>query len=248
MADPWPQPTLAPRDPNSILVLQTGEIEILGRMPWSSNGTYLTSVAGTEAMVDHVLPAIYKPASGEKPLWDFPAGLWRREVAAYETARWLGWWIVPPTVEVDGPLGIGSLQYFIPARFDEHYFTFGTDPKLRNQLERICLFDLITNNTDRKGGHILIDQEDHCWGIDHGLSFHEEFKLRTVLWDFAGDELSPEDVEAIEHLTAASIPEGLTELLTPAEIQALMQRASWVLENPVFPSDPTGRRYPWPMV
>jgi hypothetical protein len=80
------------------------------------------------------------------------------------------------------------------------------------------------------------------------LSFHEEFKLRTVLWDFAGDELSPEDVEAIEHLTAASIPEGLTELLTPAEIQALMQRASWVLENPVFPSDPTGRRYPWPMV
>ena len=226
-------------------LLRTGEVEILGRMPWSSNGTYLVTVVGTDGVR---CQGIYKPAAGERPLWDFPSGLWRREVAAYELARALGWEIVPPTVERDGPLGVGSLQFFVPARFEEHYFTFKDDPRHRRALRQLCVFDLVSNNTDRKGGHILLSHDDHLWGIDHGLSFHEEFKLRTVMWDYAGEPIDADLIEDVGRVLAATSDTVLAELLSDEEIDAMADRATAVIAGGRFPHDPTGRRYPWPLV
>ena len=231
-------------DPAAVELLKTGKLEVLGRMPWSSNGTYLVTVTIDERRAQ----GIYKPAAGERPLWDFPTGLWRREVAAYQLAVELGWDIVPPTVERDGPLGPGSLQFFVPAKFEEHYFTFRELPGHRRALEQICVFDLVSNNTDRKGGHILLGHDDHLWGIDHGVSFHEEFKLRTVMWDFSGDPIGADLVgDLIEWLERGPSPE-LSALLTAAEVESMADRTRSVISTGRFPSDPTGRRYPWPLV
>lgn len=224
--------------------LATAEIEILGRMPWSSNGTFLCSIINDAARCR----AIYKPQAGERPLWDFPGGLWRREVASYELSAALGWNLIPPTVERDADLGVGSLQLFIQARFEEHYFTFAEDEDLRPQLERMCVFDLVSNNTDRKSGHVLLTEDRRCWGIDQGLSFHEEFKLRTVIWDFAGTPIPTELIQDLCRFLDEPTPTRLVELLTPAELDALRGRANAVISSGVFPSDPTGRRVPWPLV
>lgn len=231
-------------DPSAAELLGRGDIELLGRMPWSSNGTYLVTVHRGERRCQ----AIYKPEAGERPLWDFPPGLWRREVAASVVATELGWAIVPPTVERDGPAGIGSVQFFVPSRFEEHYFTFKDDPRHHDVLRRICLFDLVTNNTDRKGGHVLLSGSGHLWGIDHGLSFHEEFKLRTVLWDYAGEPLASDHVDDLCTWLDAGPSVRLGELLTPAELDAMWSRARSAVASAHFPHDPTGRRYPWPLV
>lgn len=231
-------------DPSATALMEDGAIEIIGRMPWSSNGTYLITVSDGERRAQ----AIYKPASGERPLWDFPSGLWKREVAAHVVARAIGWEIVPPTVERVGPLGIGSVQFFVPARFEEHYFTFKDEPRHRRAIEQLCLFDLVSNNTDRKGGHILLAPDGHLWGIDHGLSFHEEFKLRTVIWDLAGEPISADlaaDLARWLETDAATTVDGL---LSPDEVEAMRRRTNQVLATGVFPHDPTGRRYPWPLV
>ncbi|MFN8051929.1 MAG: SCO1664 family protein [Acidimicrobiales bacterium] len=226
-------------------LLERGEIEILGRMPWSSNGTYLVTVSDADGLR---CQGIYKPEAGERPLWDFPSGLWRREVAAYRLAAELGWAIVPPTVERDGPLGVGSLQFFVPSRFEEHYFTFKDETRHRRALEQLCLFDLVSNNTDRKGGHILLSELDHLWGIDHGLSFHEEFKLRTVMWDFAGDPIAADLAADLVDWLDRDVSEGLRDLLTDDEVAAMRDRTASVVRRGTFPHDPTGRRYPWPLV
>lgn len=224
--------------------LQTGEIEILGRMPWSSNGTFLCTITNGDARCR----AIYKPEVGEKPLWDFPEGLWRREVATYELARALDWPVIPPTVERDGPLDVGSLQLFIDARFEEHYFTFKDEPDLADQLRQLCVLDLVANNTDRKSGHVLLTESRRCWGIDHGLNFHEEFKLRTVIWDFAGTPIDSTMIERLIDFIAEPLPERLTRLLSDEEIEALRDRTNAAIAGGHFPHDPTGRRYPWPLV
>lgn len=224
--------------------LATAEIEILGRMPWSSNGTFLCSVIDGATRCR----AIYKPEAGERPLWDFPGGLWRREIAAYELATALGWPIIPPTVERDAGIGVGSLQLFIQARFEEHYFTFAEDEDLRATLQRMCVFDLVSNNTDRKSGHVLLTEDRRCWGIDQGLSFHEEFKLRTVIWDFAGTPIPTELIEDLCRFLAEPTPPRLAELLSADELDALRRRANAVIASGVFPSDPTGRRVPCPLV
>jgi len=236
---------VAPDHPVVPDLLRTGDVELHGRMPWSSNGTFLVSVDdGT-----HRVQAIYKPEATERPLWDFPPGLWRREVATWVLAEALGWHVVPPTVvREDGPVGIGSLQCFVPSLYEEHYFTIRDEPRHRVALEQLCVLDVVSNNTDRKGGHVLLGRDGRIWGIDHGLSFHEEFKLRTVMWDFAGEPIPRSLVEALVELLERSLPAELCELLTEDEVDALLQRTRSVIARGVFPHDPTGRRHPWPLV
>jgi uncharacterized repeat protein (TIGR03843 family) len=232
-------------DPATLPLLATGEIEIHGRMPFSSNATFLVTIDdGTDRT-----QGIYKPEAGERPLWDFPHGLWRREVAAYELATALGWPVVPPTVaREDGPAGVGSVQLFVPARYEEHYFTLRDDRRHRGALEQICLLDVVANNTDRKGGHCLLGRDDRVWAIDNGLSFHPEFKLRTVLWDFA-DQPIPDDLHAdLCRLVERGLPRAVVELLDPFERDAVLTRSRALTNAGRFPRDPTGQRIPWPMV
>ena len=138
------RPEIASDD--ALIVLQSSQIEIIGRMAWSSNSTYLVNVLNGETD----LQGIYKPSNGERPLWDFPSGLYRREIASFLVAQLIGWDIVPPTVKTDGPFGVGSLQLFIPCDFEEHYFHILEDPGNHEALQRICLFDFVANSTDRK--------------------------------------------------------------------------------------------------
>lgn len=226
-------------------LLLSGEIDVLGRMPWSSNLTMLVEVH----LNGRTAQAVYKPGKGERPLHDFPPGLYLREIAAYELSAWLGWDLVPATVlRPDAPMGAGSLQRFIDADFEEHYFTLFEDESFHDQLRRLCLFDLLANNTDRKGGHLLLDADDKIWAIDNGLSFHHQFKLRTVIWEFAGEPI-PEDLLAdVARLHEDGPPPELVTLLNPFERDAIGARAAAILNDPVFPGDPTGHRYPWPLV
>jgi uncharacterized repeat protein (TIGR03843 family) len=225
-------------------VLANGDIDIEGRMPWSSNATFLVNLC-----LDDVRgQAIYKPTRGERPLWDFEPGLHRRELAAYRLSEHLELDLVPPTIVRDGPLGEGSLQWFIEADHQQHYFTVHESrPDLHHALRPVALFDLLANNTDRKSGHVLIDADDHIWGIDHGLCFAADFKLRTVVWEFGGEPIPDELIARVRPLVH-SVPLGIAALLDDDEVQALGERAAWVVDNPVFPIDRSGRRYPWPMV
>ena len=237
--------TVGPDDPRTAELLRRGEVEVLGAMPWSSNGTFLVQVTCGD---DH-LPAIYKPERGERPLWDFPGGLWRREVATSVLSDHLGLGLVPTTVQCDdAPLGIGSLQAFVPARFAEHFFTIRKREELLPALRRLCAFDLVANSADRKGGHCLIDEADRLWAIDNGLTFHTEFKVRTVIWDFAGEPVPDEVLRALDEMLGAPLPDALAGLLERDERDALRDRAGAVLAGGRFPHDPTGRRIPWPLV
>ncbi len=236
--------TTVPPDGSAIALLQCGEVEVEGRMPWSSNATFLATVRGD----GQECRAVYKPGRGERPLWDFPHGLYRREVAAYRLSELLGWGLVPPTVLREGPLGQGSFQLFIEADFEQHYFTlYENRPDLHGDLMAMCAFDLLANNTDRKSGHVLLGPEDRIWGIDQGLCFAIDFKLRTVIWEFGGEPIPPHLLAPIERL-AKKPPLDLVALLEDDEVEALQRRARIVLRDPTFPVDNSGRRYPWPMV
>ncbi len=231
--------------PDALTVLCEGRIEIQGRMPWSSNGTFLVTVDGGSRTV----PAIYKPGRTERPLWDFPDGLYRREVAAFELARRLGWDLVPDTVlRHEGPLGVGSLQLFIEANFEEHYFTLLQEDHHHRALARMAAFDLIANNADRKGGHCLLDAANHIWGIDHGLCFHTAPKLRTVIWDFADDDIAAELLVDVARLAADGPGPQITALLHDDELEALIRRVLRVLSGPRFPQPTNDHPYPWPLV
>ena len=229
----------------ALALLAEGEVELRGRMPYSSNMTFLVDVShdGLDAQ------AIYKPVRGERPLWDFPSGLAHREAGAFLIDQTLGWDSVPPTVVRDGlPFDEGSLQLFMPADFEEHYFTLVSRQPLRPELERICALDIVINNTDRKSGHCLLGTDGTIWAIDNGLSFHSEFKLRTVIWDFAGEEL-PEGVRhGLQRLLDAGLPETLAATLAPAEHDATLARTETLLASGRFPSDGHGHRWPWPLV
>lgn len=226
-------------------VLRTAAIDIEGRMPWSSNATFLVHLTVDGEQVGS---AIYKPLRGERPLWDFEPGLHRRELAAYLLSEAMGLDLVPATVVRDGPLGEGSLQWFVEADHQQHYFTIHEQrPDLHPVLAQIAVFDLIANNTDRKSGHVLIDADDHIWGIDHGLCFAADFKLRTVVWEFGGTDIEADLVARAAHL-AEHIPLQVAALLADDEVDALRERAAWVAEHQVLPVDHTGRRYPWPLV
>ena len=232
-----------------LTLLRTGAIETVGQVTWSSNYTFLTQLSGPEGEI----PAIYKPARGERPLWDFAGGsLAERETAAFHTSHALGWNFVPPTVlREDGPAGPGSIQLFVGVDHERHYFNMSQEEKAR--LKHVALFDLLINNADRKGGHVLLDAEDNIWLIDHGVCFHTEYKLRTVIWDFIDmpiPEALLEDLqELVDALTARSeTTDELQSLLSPAEIEALISRAEGLLSQRSFPGPGPGRPYPWPLV
>jgi uncharacterized repeat protein (TIGR03843 family) len=219
-------------------------VELKGRMPWSSNATFLVGVC-----LDGVgeADAIYKPGRGERPLWDFPGGLFRREVAAYRLSVALGWDLVPETVlRDDAPLGEGSLQRFVDADFSEHYFTLLEREDLHPQLQRMAVFDLLANNADRKGGHCLITEDGHVWGIDHGVCFHDEPKLRTVIWDFAGEPVDADLLADVAGLLTE--PPMLNDLLHQREVAAFLRRVEAVTRLQRFPDPGSDRPYPWPLV
>ena len=232
--------------PNDVAeqILSNGELEILGQMPWSSNATLLCDVE----LDDQMVQAVYKPGRGERPLWDFPSGLYRREVACYELARAIGWDLVPPTVLIDGPAGPGSLQLFIPCNFEEHYLTLNERTEFTTVFQQLTAFDMIANSTDRKAGHVLLGTDEHIWAIDNGLSFHEEFKLRTVLWDFAGDQIPDDLMGDLQSLNANGLGDALDDLLDDDEIDAALHRTRVLINEGRFPTDPSGRRWPWPLV
>jgi uncharacterized repeat protein (TIGR03843 family) len=252
--DQRPPPT------RTLSLLATGTVDIEGRMPWSSNGTFLCTVetepgcepdpaATSEFEGQRGLHAIYKPRRTERDLWDFPGGLYRREVAAYVLAEALGWDMVPETIErADVPLGIGSLQRFVDADFEHHYFTLLEDEQHHPALQRMAVFDAVANNADRKGGHCLIDATGHIWGIDHGLCFHAEPKLRTVIWDWAGEPIDDALLAPVDALAAAGPGDALTALLEPDEVDALIRRARRLVSKGRYPDPRSERPYPWPLV
>jgi uncharacterized repeat protein (TIGR03843 family) len=226
------------------VALRAAELEVVGRMRYSSNATFLV-----EARVDGLeLNAVYKPRRGERPLWDFPQGtLCNREVAAYELSRALDWGLVPVTILRDGPLGEGAVQCFVHHDPEEHFFTLleGREERFR----QFAVFDVLANNTDRKGGHCLHDEvNDVVVGIDHGLTFHPAWKLRTVIWDFAGEPIPSPIVDDLSRLLAVGLPRRLRRLLDRAERDALLARVRALIAAGSFPADDTGYRYPWPLV
>ncbi len=238
-------------DKDAILaVLREGEITVQGQFLSGSNYTFMAEVVHAELE----LTAVYKPVRGEQPLWDFPSGtLSKREVAAYVLSEALGWDLVPPTVfRRKLPLGAGSLQVYVDHNADYHYFNFEEADRLR--LKPVVVFDLLINNADRKGSHIIKDESGHLWLIDHGVCFHEEDKLRTVIWDFAGENVPVElldDVRVLaDHLDAREgLYEQLLDWLAPREVNAITARARRLLATCRFPH-PGGahRPYPWPPV
>ena len=234
-----------PPAPDAVRLLAEGEVEVEGRLPWSSNASFVVTLC----LDDVSGRAVYKPGRGERALWDFPGGLYRREIAAYELSSVLGWDLVPETVmRWDAPLGEGSLQRFVDADFAEHYFTLLEHDDLVDQLRAMAAFDLIANNADRKSGHCLIDADRHVWGIDHGLCFHEDPKLRTVMWDFAGEPI-PDPLLADIERVAEDLPEQLAQHLEADEQAALRRRAAAVVRLGRYPDpDPNMRPYPWPLV
>ena len=232
--------------PSRVLtLLAEGDVEVVGRMPWSSNRTFLV-MCGLEG---EELAAIYKPGRGERHLWDFPEGIYRREAAAYALSDALGWDVVPETVvRHDGPFGEGSYQRFVPADFSQHHFTLVEDPAHHDRLRTIAAFDVVANNADRKSGHCLLGEDGTVWAIDNGLSFHREPKLRTVIWEFAG-ELLPASLCAGLTALAERFPPRAGSLLSEAEVRATLRRAKVLLEEGRFPEpDPDRYHYPWPLV
>ena len=237
---------------DELTLLRHGEVEVLGRLPWSSNATMLAAVRRSGDGDDAVAVArhaVYKPRRGERPLWDFPEGLDRREVAAYELSAALGWDVVPETVLRDDlPFGVGSLQRFVPFDTEQHYFTLYEDEAYHPTLRTICCFDLLCNQADRKGGHCLLGEDGRIWAVDNGLAFHTDAKLRTVIWEFAGEPIPDNLGSDICALLSRGIPDTLTPLLRPDERTALQQRAERLAAHATFPLPRGDRHYPWPLV
>ncbi len=238
----------------TLTILREGKLSMQGEFMWGSNYTFLLNVEHPKGK----LQAVYKPTRGVRPLWDFPrATLPRREVAAYIVSEGLGWRLVPPTIfRKDGPFNSGSLQLYVEHDPEYHYFNFR--PRDRQRLRPVALFDLIINNADRKGSHVLIDPDNHIWLIDHGICFHTEDKLRTVIWDFAGEPIPPELCADISNLRQklepidaqpSSLAAELLQYLSQREFQALVRRADELLASGHFTNpDPNRRPHPWPPV
>ncbi len=234
--------------PDAAARLLDGEITVVGRVAWSSNTALLVTVERD----DEEMLAVYKPERGERPLWDFPDGsLCRREVSTFLLSDSLGWDIVPRTVLRDGPYGIGSVQRFVDHDPDEHYFTL-----LEDHLDEFCrfaVFDVLANNADRKGGHCLRElSTGKIYGIDHGLTFHVGSKLRTVIWDFAGEPVPDElavDVASLRARLEGPLFDEFAALLHPMEVEALLTRIDRLLMDGKLPEPDEGyHSVPWPMI
>ena len=238
---------LAPSPTPDVRILAEGEMEILGLMPRASNYTFLAKVA----LGEEERHAVYKPRDGEAPLWDFPDGtLCKREVAAYVVAQALGWPSVPPTVLRDGPEGLGSAQLFVEFDTRHHFFTL--QEQRADDFRRVAVFDAIVNNADRKGGHCLLGTDGIIHVIDHGVCFSPSPKLRTVIWDFAGEPIPDallDDVIRLEQdLRDGPTCERLHDLLDPMEVEATLGRTAALLRSKRFPLPGPDRPYPWPAV
>lgn len=229
--------------PDPVAFLMNAEPELEGRMPWSSNATFLVTMRVGEIEQR----AIYKPVRGERPLWDFEPGLHRRERAAYLLSEHLGVGVVPPTVIRDGPLGEGSYQWFVDADHREHYFTiFEQREYLHDQCRHIAVLDILANNTDRKSGHCLL-AHDRVWAIDNGLCFSSPYKLRTVIWEFGGEDIADDLLDRVAPLVE-QIPVDIAALLDDDETAAMRHRATKLVTERVLPDDEHRHRYPWPLV
>lgn len=222
---------------------------MLGLLPYSSNYTFLTKVraGGAEVL------AVYKPSSGERPLWDFAVGtLARREVASYLVSEAAGWRIVPGTVlRADGPEGEGSLQLFVDHDPNEHYFTLME--QRTDELRAFAAFDVVVNNADRKAGHVIRDEDDRLWAVDHGLTFNVEPKLRTVIWGYADEALGPRlrtDLEKLGQKLSSKrgLGRDLAKLLSQAEADATLERVEGLLVDDRFPAPSEDRPLPWPLI
>ncbi|HRC63354.1 MAG TPA: SCO1664 family protein [Dehalococcoidia bacterium] len=240
-----------PDDPFVLEALRDSHVQQLQLIYDSSNYVFVATLEHPEFGSGL---GIYKPRSGEQPLHDFPYGtLHEREIAAYEASEAFGWRLVPPTVERDGPQGIGSMQLFIAHDPQQHYFELRKDVAYHEQLIRLAVFDLVMNNADRKGGHVLLDALGHVWGIDNALCFHHVDKLRTVIWDFAGVEVSEavradlgrmrDCLEARDGSTKA-----LRDWIAEAEVDAIVRRCDALLGHPVLPEMYPWRCVPWPLL
>ena len=233
------------RDEQRDLLLH-GDIEVLGRVDGSSNQALLIGVTldGAEGQ------ACYKAEAGERPLWDFPDGLWRREVAAYELDCCLNTDLVPTTVaREDAPFGIGSLQWWVDDNLEDHYFTLREREEFRPWFTSLAAFDVVANNADRQSGHIIFDDE-RCWAIDNGLCFNEVEKLRTVVWEFSDERLSDDLCEQLERFASGNGGE-LAQYLTPSEIALTQHRAKVLVDTRRYPApneDGDWPPYPWPLV
>jgi hypothetical protein len=235
-------------DDESAPLLLEGEILGGQRIPWSSNYTFLVRI---DAGPGKFLRAVYKPRDGEMPLSDFPSGsLYKRDRAAYLLSQAIGWPPVPLTLVRDGPYGVGSMQLYVETDTRVTYFDMIADN--RDKLWRFMAFDLLSNNADRKGGHCLLDKDGTIWSIDHGLTFHPEFKVRTVMLEFWGEPI-PSDIVADlkvfkDRLIAdQGLMSGLAELLTEDEVDRLVKRLDAILESPMVPQLDPRRNVPWPL-
>ncbi|MCI0688451.1 MAG: SCO1664 family protein [Sporichthyaceae bacterium] len=246
----------------ALRLLSDGELEVVGRLVEASNATLYCQIT----MPGATAACVYKPEAGERPLWDFPDGtLARREVAAYLISERTGWGLVPPTIYRDGPYGPGMVQLWIDldTEVDLVGLLSSDDPRLR----RLAVFDAVINNADRKGGHLLPTPDGHLYGVDHGVCFAVDDKLRTLLWRWAGQPLPDETVPVLERLRAdlgqpaegAAAERGevlpgalsgpLADLLTPAEIVALAARIDRLLTSRNYPQpSPDWPAIPWPPV
>jgi uncharacterized repeat protein (TIGR03843 family) len=230
-------------------LLEKGRVEVLGLLPYSSNYTFLARVGDGDAPA----LAVYKPRRGETPLWDFPPGtLAAREVAAFKLSEAAGWDLVPPTVlRDDGPLGPGSLQLFIEHDPERHYFVLMDDHS--DELRKFAAFDVVANNADRKAGHVIADDADRLWAVDHGLTFNVEPKLRTVIWAFAEERLGDEVRDRLERLGATLSEDSglggeLAKLLSREESDAALARVEDLLVEDRFPAPGANRPLPWPLI
>ncbi len=230
-------------------LLENGHIELDGVVPWGSNYIFLVQIVNGTSEVN----AIYKPSQGERPLWDFASGtLSLRERAAFLVSEMLGWHFVPPTVLREGPHGFGSVQFFVDHDPKKHYLTFREE--IRDQAQAFALFDILINNADRKSGHVIQDENGQFWLIDHGVCFHSEYKLRSVIWDFSGDpipKLLLDHLHIFQSTICSTVNRQwieLDELLSGREIAAFQARLERLIQTGNFPQPGPGRHYPWPLV
>lgn len=248
----------------AVRILTSGVIREQGLLPYSSNHSFLVTVSATniseslsnDTLNGALLPAVYKPQRGESPLWDFEWGsLCKRETAAYEICRLLGWQLVPPTVLRNGTRGLGSVQLYIDHDEEDHYFTIQADARYTFAFRRMALFDYVINNADRKSGHCLAGADGQVWAIDHGVCLHDEHKLRTVIWEFSDADIDTELLDDLVRFRAqlddtdSDATRTLCLLLTQIEIEALYQRVNDLIRHGRFPApDPYRRNYPWPPI
>ncbi len=219
-------------------------LKIVGRLVDASNATLQAIIEES----DPAIKVIYKPIAGEKPLWDFEDGnLASRELAAFIVSDSGGFDVVPFTILRDGPFGLGMVQQWIEIDSNVDIVEFGQSGD--KQLKRLALFDAVINNTDRKFGHLLLDNSGKLYGCDHGVAFHKEDKLRTVLWQFAGQDFDQEEIDLLDTLVQIDWNDKLSNFLTNDEIQALYMRIEKLIHQRKFPEpSPSWPAVPWPPV